>query len=129
TVSRVDPSAITKVSALGIEEQRVNTILSLEGDPASWSGLGHGFRVVVRISLWKGENLVAVPIGSLFRRGTDWAAYVVVDGKAVLRTLQIGSRNTEYAEVNSGLAQGDVVILHPSDLIADGTAVSVNQSP
>ena len=129
TVSRVDPSAITKVSALGIEEQRVNTILSLEGDPSSWAGLGHGFRVVVRISLWKGQNLIAVPIGSLFRQGADWAAYVVVDGKAVLRSLQIGARNTEYAEVKSGVAEGDVVILHPSDLIGDGTAVSVGPSP
>jgi HlyD family secretion protein len=128
-VTRIDPSAATKVSALGIEEQRVSTILSLDGDPSSWSELGHGFRVVVRISLWKGDNLIAVPIGSLFRRGADWGVYVVVDGKAQLRTIEIGARNNEYAEVASGLAENDVVILHPSDLVSDGSSVIADTAP
>ena len=129
SVTRVDPAAVTKVSALGIEEQRVSTILTLSGEPASWADLGHDFRVVARISLWKGDNLLAVPIGALFRKGADWAAYVVTDGKAELRTLTIGARNTEYAEVTEGLSEGDTVILHPSDRVEDGVAVLAEPAP
>lgn len=128
-VTRIDPSAVTKVSALGIEEQRVSTILRLDGDPAQWASLGHGFRVVVHISLLRVDQAVAVPIGALFRKGADWAVYVVAGGKARLRTLEIGARNTEHAEVLAGLTEGDVVILHPSDLVEDGVAVNAAPLP
>lgn len=123
-VSRIDPSATTKVSALGIEEQRVPVVLTLDGDPKTWAGLGHGFRVVARISLWRGENLLAVPIGALFRQGADWAVYVAEAGAARLKMVKLGARNQDVAEVTDGLAEGMVVILHPSDLVSDGVAVS-----
>ena len=123
-VSRIDPSATTKVSALGIEEQRVPVILNLEGDPSQWAELGHDFRVVVRISLWKGSNVLAIPVGALFRRGADWVVYVIEDGKAKIETVELGQRNADYAQVTGGLSEGAVVILHPSDQVADGVSVA-----
>lgn len=123
-VKRIEPSAVTKVSALGIEEQRVSVILDLlQGEPAG-ARLGNGFRVVARITLWEGKELLAVPVAALFRQGGDWAAYAVVGGKAVLRTLDLGARNDTWAEVKGGLAAGEQVILHPSDQMADGAAVA-----
>ncbi len=119
SVTRVEPSAVTKVSALGIEEQRVNVVLSLGSDGARLA-LGDGFRVVIRITVAKGENLAAVPIGALFRDGGAWAVYALVDGRARLTTVEIGRRNDQWAEVVSGLGEGETVILHPSDRIADG---------
>lgn len=122
TVRRVEPSAITKVSALGIEEQRVPVILDL-AEGAREATLGDGFRVVARITVWEGKQLVAVPIAALFRQGGDWAVYVVANGRAELRLVELGRRNAAFAAVNKGLAADDVVILHPSDRLADGVAV------
>ena len=123
TVKRVDPSAVTKVSALGIEEQRVAVILDLNGE-AGRESLGDGFRVVARITVWEGKGLVAVPVAALFRQGGDWAVYVAANGRAELRLLELGRRNSAYSEVTKGLAVGDTVILHPSDQMADGVAVA-----
>lgn len=122
-VKRVEPSAVTKVSALGIEEQRVSVILDLEGSEPESAALGNGFRVVARITLWQGKDLLAVPVAALFRQGGDWAAYAVVGGKAVLRRLDLGTRNDSWAEVKGGIAAGEIVILHPSDQMADGLPV------
>jgi HlyD family secretion protein len=123
TVQRVDPSAVTKVSALGIEEQRVTVILTLDGNPADRVALGDGFRVIARIALWRGEDLVAVPVGALFRDGSDWAVYAVRDGRAQVQPVRLGERNNAFAEVISGLAPGDIVILHPSDTVSEGVRV------
>jgi HlyD family secretion protein len=123
TVRRVDPSAITKVSALGIEEQRVPVILDLAPYPDAAS-LGDGFRVVARITVWEGKGLAAVPVAALFRQGGDWAVYAVADGRAQLRTVELGRRNATYAEVTSGLAVGDTVVLHPSDQMEDGATIT-----
>ncbi len=123
-VERIEPSARTRVSALGIDEQRVRVILHLRGDPAGWQLLGHGFRVIAHINLWKGEGVLSVPVGALFRDGSDWATYVVQDGRAQLQIITLGERNESFAQVLSGVKAGDQVILHPSDLVADGTAVS-----
>jgi HlyD family secretion protein len=122
-VDRIDPAATTKVSALGIEEQRVTVVLKITSPRQEWSKLGQGFRVVVRIRVWRGENLVAVPVAALFRQGADWAVFTVVDGKAEVRIVKIGHRNDDYAEVLDGLQEGDRVILHPSDRIVAGVAV------
>ncbi|GGH63327.1 HlyD family efflux transporter periplasmic adaptor subunit [Frigidibacter albus] len=123
-VERIEPSATTKVSALGIDEQRVMVILNLRGDPTDWQLLGHGFRVIAHITLWKGDAVLTIPVGALFRDGSDWATYVVQDGRARLRIITLGERNESFAQVHSGVAAGDQVILHPSDLVAEGTAVS-----
>jgi HlyD family secretion protein len=122
TVRRVEPSAVTKVSALGIEEQRVPVILDL-ADPSGQEAMGDGFRVVARITVWEGKQLVAVPVAALFRQGGDWAVYAVTNGRAELRLVELGRRNAAFSEVTAGLAAGDVVVLHPSDQMADGVAV------
>ena len=126
TVERIRPVAVTKVSALGIDEQRVEVILSLAGDIGDRTSLGHGFRVTARIVTWRGEGVLAIPVAALFRDGSDWATFVVRDGKAHLQTLVIGERNDSVAQLLSGLAAGDRVILRPGDRIADGVAVRSN---
>lgn len=123
-VVRVNPTAFTKVSALGIEEQRVETILEFTDPPEKWKRLGHEFRVIVRISVWKRDDVVKVPLGALFRQGVQWAVYVVENGKAVLRNIDIGERNLESAQVLSGLGPGERVILHPSDQIGPDVSVT-----
>lgn len=123
-VERIEPSARTKVSALGIDEQRVMVILNLRGNPNDWQLLGHGFRVIAHINLWKGEGVLSIPVGALFRDGSDWATYVVQNGRARLQIITLGERNESFAQVLSGVKAGDAVILHPSDLVADGIAVN-----
>lgn len=123
-VERVEPSAVTKVSALGIDEQRVKVILALTGPPESFSQLGHGFRVIARITLWHQEDVPTIPVGALFRNGGDWATYVLRDGRATVQPLTLGERNESFAQILDGLQPGDTVILHPSDLVADGVSVT-----
>ncbi|MCO6178807.1 efflux RND transporter periplasmic adaptor subunit [Ciceribacter sp. RN22] len=123
-VRRIDPAGFTKVSALGIEEQRVNLVLDLqESDPR----LGHNFRVYARLTLWEGEDVLQVPLSALFRDGRNWSLFVIRDGRARQTEVGIGHMNDEHAEVLSGLAPGDVVILHPSDTLSDGSLVEPRQ--
>ncbi len=123
SVRRIDPAAYTKVSALGIEEQRVDATLQLTDPYERWRGLGHEYRVMAHIRTWRGANVVQVPVGALFRRGADWKVFRVADGKATLTQVLLGHRNNRSAEVLSGLADGDTVVLHPSDRVSDGVAV------
>lgn len=122
-VRRIEPSAFTKVSALGIEEQRVNVLLDLLDPHEAWNRLGHEFRVFVRISVWRGDKVVRVPLAALFRNGVEWSVFRVVDGRARLTGVSIDHRDSESAEVTKGLAPGDVVVLHPSDEVVDGGRV------
>lgn len=122
-VKRIDPAGYTKISALGIEEQRVDAELEILDEPERWRGLGHEFRVMVHIALWEGADVVKAPMGALFRHGDDWQVFRVVDGRAVATSVDIGQRNSDYAQVVEGLSAGDVVILHPSDSVVDGTRV------
>lgn len=122
-VERVEPSALTKVSALGIDEQRVKVILSLTAPDKASGALGHGFRVIVRISLWQRQDVLTIPVGALFRDGSDWATYSVQDGRAQVRTVTLGERNESLAQVLDGLQAGDRVILHPSDQVRDKVSV------
>lgn len=121
---RIDPAAVTKLSALGIEEQRVTAVLELADPPELRAGLGHGFRVEVRIETMTVANAVAVPMGALFRKGEDWAVFKSQGGVAHFAVVELGARNGDVAEVLTGLAEGDVVILHPSDQVAEGVAIS-----
>lgn len=129
-VERVEPSAVTKVSALGIEEQRVTVILALTGAPADWKELGHGFRVIARIAIWRQEGVLTIPVGALFRDGRDWATYVVREGRVALQRIELGERNEDFAQVLGGMSDGDEVVLHPSDQVTEGvriTAVTTGQ--
>jgi len=112
------------VSALGIEEQRVRAIIDFVDPPEAWSALGNDFRVVVHVMLWNAENALVVPVAALFRQGDDWAVFADRNDRARLTVAKIGHRNSRMAEVLSGLSAGDQVVLHPSDRIKDGVAVS-----
>lgn len=127
-VKRVDPAGFVKVSALGIEEQRVPTTIDFVDPPELRSRLGHDFRVVVHITVWRAEDVLTVPVGALFRSGDQWAVFAIRDGRARITPLQIDHRNNRSAEVLSGASAGDQVVLHPSDRIKDGVSVSVRES-
>jgi HlyD family secretion protein len=122
TVQRVEPSATTRISALGIEEQRVEVLLTLRDAPPST--LGHGFRTIARITVQEARNVPRVPIAALFRTGGDWAVYTVQDRRAVLRRLTLGARNEDYAEIVEGLTEGETVVLHPAAEMADGARIA-----
>jgi HlyD family secretion protein len=124
-VRQVESAGFTKVSALGIEEQRVRVLVDLEEPAERWSRLGHDYRVIARITVWRSEDVLAVPLGALFRQGDDWAAFVLEGDRARLRELRIGARNNRVAQVLGGLAAGDQVVLHPSDAVRDGVRVTV----
>lgn len=123
-VRQVEPFGFTKISALGVEEQRVNVIVDFEDPRAAWEALGDGYRVEIRVVVWEMENALKVPSSSLFRNGDDWAVYVIDElSLAQLREVQIGRRNALEAEVLAGLEQGDQVIAYPGDSIEDGMEV------
>jgi HlyD family secretion protein len=126
-VRRVEPSGFTKVSALGVEEQRVNVIVDFR-EPGSVPGqLGDGYRVDVSITLAKVKNALTVPLGSLFRDGEKWAVMTVVNGAAQTRPVTLGQRNGVVAEILSGLQEGDTVILHPPDTVEDSTRIRMRE--
>src|SRR6516162_6838921 len=123
-VTRVDPAGFLKVSALGIEEQRVRTTIDFIDPPEAWSRLGHDYRVIVHVTVWNAEESLIVPMGVLFRKGEDWAVFSAKDGRARTALVKIGHRNSRMAEILSGVAEGDRLVLHPSDRIKEGVAVS-----
>jgi HlyD family secretion protein len=123
-VTRIDPAGFLKVSALGIEEQRVHTTIDLVDPPETWSRLGHDYRVLVHVAVWSANDVLMVPVSALFRGGEEWAVFAVSGGRAHAQAVRIGHRNSRTAEVVSGLGAGDWVVLHPSDRIADGTRVA-----
>jgi HlyD family secretion protein len=122
-VRRVEPSAFTKVSALGVEEQRVPVVIDLDDPSQPGPSLGDGFRIEVEIDLWSAESVVRLPLSALFRDGEKWAVFVVEKGKATRRRVEIGHRSGEEAEVISGVAAEERVIAYPSDTLVEGAAV------
>jgi len=120
-VRLVEPSAFTKVSALGVEEQRVNVIGDFVDPPGA---LGDGYRVEIRIILWQGDGVLTVPASALFRHGEGWRVFVVERGRARQRDVVVGHRTSFDAEIVNGLALGEIVIPHPSDRIAEGVRVA-----
>jgi HlyD family secretion protein len=120
-VRLVEPSAFTKVSALGVEEQRVNVVGDFVTAPAP---LADGYRVEARIVVWEAEDVVKVPTSALFRRDGAWNVFVVDGGRARRRTLHTGRRSALEAQVLDGLNEGDVVIVHPSDQVDEGVRVA-----
>ena len=122
-VVQIDPIATTRVSALGIDEQRTRVMLRLLDGPQTRAGLGHGYHVTAQIVVWEAADVVLVPLGALFRTGRDWSVFVMENGTARRRLLNLGQRNGEFAEVRDGLAVGEIVIMHPGDTLADGREV------
>lgn len=125
-VRRVEPSGFTKVSALGVEEQRVLVYLDFV-DPGQAAGLGHDYRVTASIITASAARVLRVPASALFRQGADWAVYRVVKGRAERRIVRVNRRNDDFAEVVEGLAEGDVVVTYPGDRLADGVRVTLRR--
>lgn len=120
-VRRIDPAAFTKVSALGLEEQRVHVVLDLGGPPPA--GLGHDYRVDVSAVVWQGQDVLRVPSTALFRSGEQWAVFRVVDLRARRSFVEVGPTDGTLTVVKNGLHEGDDVITQPSDAVEDGARV------
>ncbi len=123
-VQRVEPFGFTKVSALGIEEQRVNVVIDIASPRERWERLGHGYRVEPRIVLWESSDVLRVPLSALFRQGDKWAVFVARDGRAELREVEIGQGNGLQAEVRAGLDAGERVVLHPAERVSPGVRLA-----
>lgn len=126
-VRSVEPFGFTKISALGVEEQRVRVIVDITSPREQWERLGDGYRVEAKFVLWEQSNVLQAPRSALFRKGEAWAAFVVDGQNAVLRTVQLGQQSGLVAQVTSGLAEGDLLITHPDDDIADGVEVQLRE--
>ncbi|MBZ5695525.1 MAG: efflux RND transporter periplasmic adaptor subunit [Acidobacteriia bacterium] len=122
-VRLVEPYGFTKVSALGVEEQRVNVISDFVDSPGP---LGDGYRVEAHIVIWTSQNVLKAPLSAVFRRGQGWSTFVITAGRARTRNVEIGHRNESEVEILSGVAEGQQVILHPSNQLAEGTRVRTN---
>lgn len=123
-VTSVEPVATTKVSALGVEEQRVRVISNLATAPQRWRGLGDGYRVEARFILWRGDDVLQVPSSALFRVGDRWAVFVVHNGRAQRRWIELGHRSGLAAQVMQGLSAGEKVVVYPDDTLDDGARVA-----
>jgi len=122
-VRLVEPSAFARMSALGIEEQRVNVVVDLDEPRARWERLGDGFRVEVHIVAWEAADTLLIPQGATFRQGDGWAVFVMEGGRARLRKVTVGQRGAHDVEVKEGLAPGELALLHPSDRVTDGIRI------
>ena len=122
-VRLVEPSAFTRTSALGVEEQRVNVVVDLDSPRERWARLGDGYRVETRIVVWEEEDVLTVPASAVFRRGDGWAVFRVEAGVAELAPIRPGRRTGLAVQVLDGLQAGDRVVAHPSDRVSDGVEV------
>ncbi|NEX11871.1 MAG: efflux transporter periplasmic adaptor subunit [Prosthecochloris sp.] len=116
----IEPAAVTKISSLGIEEKRVNIIIDLDEPERR---LGDNYRVQADIVLWRGENVLQVPVSSLFRGDEDWEVFTVRRGRAIVQPVTIGRRGAYEAEVTDGVREGDLVVVHPTNDLEDGMRV------
>lgn len=123
-VRLVEPAGFTKISALGVEEQRVNVLIDFEAAPGARPKLGDGYRVEVGVIIWERNGVLKIPTSALYRVGDTWAAFAVRDGRAAQTIVQIGQRNAVEAELLSGLVEGDQVIVHPGDTVEDSVSVT-----
>ena len=122
-VRTIEPRGFTKISALGVEEQRVLVIADLVSPREAWTRLGDAYRVEARFIVWSTDDALTVPASALFRRNGAWSVFAVKDGEAVLRTVEVGQNNGLTAEVLEGLEEGQPVVVHPDDEVSDGVSV------
>jgi len=123
-VRTIEPSAFTRTSALGVEEQRVNVVIDLDSPREEWERLGDGYRVETRVVIWQADDVLRVPANAVFRHGDGWAVYRMSDGLAELVEVQTGRRNGLHVQIEAGLSEGDQVIAHPSDRVRDGVEIT-----
>lgn len=123
-VRLVEPQAFTKISALGVEEQRVYVIIDFADPFDKWKSLGDGYRIEARIVTWRDDNVLKAPAGALFRRGDQWCVFTIRDGKAALQPVTIGKRTTLEVQIIGGLEENQTVIVHPSDEVSQGVPVA-----
>ena len=123
-VRLVEPAAFTKISALGVEEQRVNVVVDITTPLEQRRSLGDNFRVEARVITWESASALKVPTSGLFRSGPNWAAYVVRGGQAKLVPVKAGRSSGVEIQILEGLQEGDEVILYPGDRVHDGQRVS-----
>jgi HlyD family secretion protein len=128
TVERVEPYAYTKVSALGIEEKRVNVIIDLNTPYEKRVGLGHGYKLETSIVLWEGDDTLTVPLTALFRSGDQWALFVEENGRAAQRQVVLGRKTGLLAEVVDGLNVGERIVLYPSDRVQDSSRIAQRET-
>lgn len=126
-IQTIEPGGYTKISALGVEEQRVLIVVALD-EATGHPPLGDGFRVEAEFQVWHGDAVLSVPVAALFRDGDQWAVYAIEQGRARLRRVQIGHMGDNAAEIRSGLGEGAAVVLYPGDSVRDGMRVTPTQS-
>jgi HlyD family secretion protein len=127
-VRLVEPHGFLKVSALGVEEQRVNVITRFDDPRGAWRSLGDGYRVETRVVIWERPNVLKVPISALYRQGEGWAVFAAADGKAHVTSVEVGRRSGLEAEITRGLNQGEQVVLHPPDTLQDGMRIEARSA-
>jgi HlyD family secretion protein len=123
-VRRVEPAAFTKISTLGVEEQRVNVLVDILSPAGQWARLGDAYQVDVQITVFARDDATIVPSGAIFRRGEGWNVYVAKNGRAELRQIELLRRSGRLAAITSGVAPGEEVIVYPSDRVAPGIRVA-----
>lgn len=123
-VRRVEPAAFTKISTLGVEEQRVNVLIDITSPAEQWARLGDAYQLDTQIVVFTKDDATIVPAGALFRRGDQWSVYAVKDGRAELRSVEVLRRSGRFAAIASGLSDGEAVIVYPGDRIASGVRVT-----
>ena len=123
-VRTIEPFGFTKISALGVEEQRVNVIADFVSPKEEWQRLGDGYRVEARFVIWEGEDVLQVPVSSLFRLNEGWALFMVENGRAHQRVVKIGPISVFGAQILEGVKEGDSVVNHPSDEVSDGVRIT-----
>jgi HlyD family secretion protein len=127
-VRRVEPAAFTKISTLGVEEQRVNVLVDITSPAQDWAKLGDAYQLDAQITVFTLDDAAIIPAGALFRRGDKWNVFVVKDGRAQTRDARVVRRSGRLAAIASGLEEGDVVIVYPSDRVASGVRVQVRKA-
>ncbi len=127
-VRLIEPAGFTKISSLGVEEQRVLVLADITSSPEQWNVLGDGFRMEAHFIIWEGENILQIPASALFRSGKDWAVFAAENGRARKRVIEIGQRNGLAAQIVSGLKENEKVIAYPDDTISEGTKIKQRKS-
>ncbi|MFA5321341.1 MAG: hypothetical protein WC373_01600, partial [Smithella sp.] len=122
-VRLVEPAGFTKISSLGVEEQRVLVIADITSPPEKWQALGDAYRMEAHFIIWEGQNILQIPASALFRWGDKWAVFVEEKGRAQRRVVEVGQRNGLAAQILSGLKENEKVLAYPDDTIGEGTKI------